>query len=180
MSKAFQLGFVEFGTQRIEPELRYYTEVIGATVTESEPDGSVYLGLGLDQHNIALRSSTQTGMRCIGFQVTKDIAIADWAVHIKNFGLSPVVKSDARPGVSKLVEVVEPGGHVLQLYSEMSVPAPGFASRASCPTNWVTWPSCLPKLRNRRSSLKTCFVSRLQIELIRERRFSPAIATITS
>ena len=133
MSKAFQLGFVEFGTQRIEPELRYYTEVIGATVTESEPDGSVYLSLGLDQHNIALRSSTQTGMRCIGFQVTKDIAIADWAVHIKNFGLNPIVKSDARPGVSKLVEVVEPGGHVLQLYSEMSVPAPGFASRGIVP-----------------------------------------------
>jgi catechol 2,3-dioxygenase-like lactoylglutathione lyase family enzyme len=72
-------------------------------------------------------------MRCIGFQVTKDIAIEDWAIHIKNFGLSPVVKSDARPGVSKLVEVVEPGGHVLQLYSEMSVPAPGFASRGIVP-----------------------------------------------
>ena len=40
MSKAFQLGFVELGTQQIERELRYYTEVIGAKVTESEAGGA--------------------------------------------------------------------------------------------------------------------------------------------
>jgi catechol-2,3-dioxygenase len=133
MSKAFQLGFVEFGTQRIEPALQYYTEVIGATVTESESDGSVYLSLGLDHHNVALRSSAQKGMRCIGLQVTKDITIEEWATRIKDYGLSPAIKTDSRPGVSKLVEVVEPGGHVLQLYSEMSVPAPGFAVRGIVP-----------------------------------------------
>ena len=133
MSRAFQLGFIELGTQRIEPELRYYTEVIGAKVTESEADGSAYLSLGLDHHNIALRASAQTGMRCFGLQVTKDIAIEDWATRIKKHGLNPSIKTDARPGVSKLVEVVEPGGHLLQLYSQMSLPAPGFGARGIVP-----------------------------------------------
>src|ERR1700674_1080227 len=98
MSKAFQLGFVELGTHQIERELRYYMEVIGATVTESEADGSAYLSLGLDHHNIALRASAQTAMRCIGLQVTKDLSIEDWAVRIKDRGLNPSVKTDARPG----------------------------------------------------------------------------------
>ena len=130
MSKAFQLGFVELGTQRIEPELRYYTEVIGATVTESEADGSAYLSLGLDHHNIALRASAQTGMRCIGLQVTKDIAMEDWATRIKKQGLNPSIKTDARPGVSKLVEVVEPGGHLLRKDRlESTVVGPGAHER---------------------------------------------------
>ena len=133
MSRAFQLGFVELATQRIEPELRYYTEIIGATVTEREADGSAYLSLGLDHHNIALRASTETAMRCIGLQVTKDLSIEDWAVRIKDRGLNPSVKTDARPGIPKLVEVVEPGGHLLQLYSEMSLPAPGFGVRGIVP-----------------------------------------------
>jgi catechol-2,3-dioxygenase len=133
MSKAFQLGFVEFGTHRLEQELQYYTEVIGATATESEGDRSAYLSLGLDHHNIVLRASDQAGFRCLGLLVTKDMAIEDWAAHIKAHGLKTSVKTDARPGVSKLVEVVEPGGHLVQLYSEMSLPAPGFGKRGIVP-----------------------------------------------
>jgi catechol-2,3-dioxygenase len=133
MLKAFQLGFVELGTQQIEEELRYYTEVIGATVTDGETNRSAYLSLGLDHHNIALRTSAQTGMHCIGLQVSKDIAIEEWAARLEKHGLNSSIKSDARPGVSKLVEVIEPGGHLLQLYSEMSLPAPGFGTRGIVP-----------------------------------------------
>ena len=133
MPRAFQLGFVEFATQRIDPELRYYTEVIGATVTEREADGSAHLSLGLDHHNIVLRTSPEAGMRCVGLRVTKDISIEDWAVRIKACGLNPSVKTDARPGVPKLVEVVEPGGHLLQIYSVMDSPTPGFGARGIVP-----------------------------------------------
>ncbi|MCK1667712.1 VOC family protein [Bradyrhizobium sp. 153] len=133
MPRAFQLGFVELGTQHIEPELLYYTEVIGAKVTERAADGSAYLSLGLDHHNIALRVSAETGLRCVGLQVTRDVSIEDWAMRLSEQGLGTSVKTDARPGVTKLVEVVEPGGHVVQLYAEMSLPAPGFATHGIVP-----------------------------------------------
>jgi catechol-2,3-dioxygenase len=133
MSKAFQLGYVEFGTKQIEQEHRYYTEVIGATTTESEADGSVYLSLGLDHHNIALRPSERAEMRCFGLRVTQDVAIEDWVARLEAHGLRASIKSDARPGISKLLEVIEPGGHLLQLYSEIELPAPGFARRGIVP-----------------------------------------------
>jgi catechol-2,3-dioxygenase len=133
MSRAFRLGFIELGTQRLEPELKYYTEVIGAKVTERAADGSVYLSLGLDHHNIALKTSEEAGLRCFGLQVTNDRPLEDWATHLKDRGLTASLKTDARPGVPKLLEMVEPGGHVLQLYSEMSQPAPGFGTQGIVP-----------------------------------------------
>ncbi len=148
MSRAFRLGFIELGTQRLEPELKYYTEVIGAKVTERAADGSVYLSLGLDHHNIALKTSEEAGLRCFGLQVTNDRPLEDWATHLKDRGLTASLKTDARPGVPKLLEMVEPGGHVLQLYSEMSQPAPASARRASCPTSWDISRSSRPTLRN--------------------------------
>ena len=105
MRKAFQLGFVEFAAPRLEQELQYDAEMIGSTVTESEGDGSAYLSLDLNHHNIALRGSDQTEPRCLGPLVTNDIAIKDWAARIEAYDLKPSVKTDARPGVPKLVEV---------------------------------------------------------------------------
>ncbi|WP_315834744.1 VOC family protein [Bradyrhizobium prioriisuperbiae] len=133
MSKAFRLGFIELGTQRIEPELKYYTEVIGAKVTERAADGSTYLSLGLDHHNIALKVSEEAGLRCFGLQVTNERSLDDWATRIRDVGLTPTLKSDARPGVAKLLEVTEPGGHVVQLFTEMSLPAPGFGTQGVVP-----------------------------------------------
>jgi len=133
MSRAFRLGYIELGTQDIEVALRYYTEIIGASVSECDADGSAYLSLGLDHHNIALRVGADTGLRHIGFQVTADRTLEDWAARIRDIGLSPSLKSDARPGVAKLLEVTEPGGHVVQLFTEMSLPAPGFGARGVVP-----------------------------------------------
>ncbi|TDN01195.1 hypothetical protein CEE86_12475, partial [Lactobacillus crispatus] len=113
MSRAFRLGFIELGTQRLEPELKYYTEVIGAKVTECGADGSVYLSLGLDHHKVALKTSEEAGLQGFGLQETSDRPLEDWAVHLKDRGLTASLKTDARPGVPKLLEVSEPGGQVL-------------------------------------------------------------------
>ncbi|WP_204316362.1 hypothetical protein, partial [Serratia marcescens] len=64
MSRAFQLGYVELGTLKPEIELKYYAEVIGATATERGSDGTVYLSLGLDHHNVIVRASEKAGLRC--------------------------------------------------------------------------------------------------------------------
>lgn len=133
MSRAFQLGYVELGTLKPEIELKYYAEVIGATATERGSDGTVYLSLGLDHHNVIVRASEKAGLRCIGLQITADISLEDAAKQIRAHGLEVQVKSDARAGMAKLLELTEPGGHVLELYTEMSMPAPGFGKRGVVP-----------------------------------------------
>lgn len=133
MSRAFRLGYIELGTLDLDVALRYYTEVIGAKVTEHGTGGSAYLSLGLDHHNIALQTGPETGLRSIGLQLTADRTLEDWATRIRDIGLSPALKSDARPGVARLLELTEPGGHVVQLFTEMSLPAPGFGTQGVVP-----------------------------------------------
>lgn len=133
MSQAFQLGYVELGSPAPEPELKYYTEVIGATETERGSDGTVYLSLGLDHHNIIMRPSEKAGLRRIGLQLTADLSLEDAAKQIRAHGIDVHVKSDPRAGMSKLLEVTEPGGHLLELYTDMSMPAPGFGKRGVVP-----------------------------------------------
>lgn len=133
MSRAFQLGYIELSTPQPEPQLKYYAEVIGATETERDGQGTVYLSLGLDHHNIIVRPSEKAGLRCIGLQITSDVSLEDAAKQLRGHGVDVQVKSDARPGMAKLLQVTEPGGHLLELYSEMSVPAPGFGRRGIVP-----------------------------------------------
>ena len=93
MSRAFQLGYVEFGTPQPELELRYYAEVIGATETERGSDGAAYLSLGLDHHNVIVRPSDQAGMRCFGLQITADVSLDDAAKRIRGHVPAGVPKS---------------------------------------------------------------------------------------
>jgi catechol-2,3-dioxygenase len=133
VTKAFQLGYIELGTRDAEREREYYTQIIGATTTETGSKGSVYLSLGLDHHNIALSPGGEPGLRQIGLRVTNDLSVEEWASRIEAHGLNTTVKTDARPGVAKLVEVLEPGGYSVQLYTECAMPAPGFGRQGIVP-----------------------------------------------
>ncbi len=72
-------------------------------------------------------------MRCFGLQITADVSLQDAAKRIREHGVEVRVKSDARAGMARLLEMTEPGGHVLELYTEMSMPAPGFGKRGIVP-----------------------------------------------
>jgi catechol-2,3-dioxygenase len=132
MSRAFQLGYVELGTPRAELQRKYYAEVMGATQTHQDSDGAAYLSLGLDHHNIIIRPSDTAGINSVGLQIA-DVSLADAARHLQACGVETSMKSDARPGMGKILEVVEPGGHTIELYTEMSTPAPGFRKHGISP-----------------------------------------------
>lgn len=123
MTRAFQLGYIELVTAKLDETLAYYDTIVGATTVERSSDGA-YVSLGLDHHNIALRPGPQSALGALGLQVTGDLG--ELAKRLKEIGLTAVEKSDAHPGVARLLEVVAPGGHVLHLYTEMTMTAPGF------------------------------------------------------
>ncbi len=125
MPKVFRLGYVDLATQSVAGAVDYYSEVIGATKTEGS-GGSAFLSLGLDHHNIALHEDAAPGLRAIGLQLGRDAPLDEVAGRLGELGLAATIKTDARPGVGRLVEVPDVGGHMFHLFADMDAPAPGF------------------------------------------------------
>jgi len=133
MPKVFQLGYVELGVGNIEATSRHYTNVLGMSVVEAGNGNTAYLSLGQDHHNIALVASAQRGVRLIGLQLIPGITPKDLQAELSDLGLCSTVKTDARPGVAELLEVEAPGNSIVQLYTEMTMPNPGFEKSGVAP-----------------------------------------------
>ena len=128
--KVFRLGYVALATADIERTREHYLESIGMTQTAKGDDGSVFLSLGYDHHNIVLSPADQKALLHVGFQLSPGIAIAEFAKDAREFGLAAQIKTDSQPGIAELVEVAGPGQNIFQFYSAMEAPAPGFRMSA--------------------------------------------------
>ncbi len=111
----------------------YYSEVIGFTNVEQAGDGSVYFSSSTDHHNIVLTPSNSTGINRIGLQFKGDLSMKEAASFLQEIGIETQLKSDAKPGVSELLEFEDPDGYIVQLYSEMSLATPGFKQTGIAP-----------------------------------------------
>ena len=131
--KVFRLGYVALATADIERTREHYLESIGMTQTAKGDDGSVFLSLGYDHHNIVLSPADKKALLHVGFQLSSGIAIAEFAKDARAFGLAAEIKTDSQPGIAELVEVAGPGHNVFQFYSAMEAPAPGFRMTAVAP-----------------------------------------------
>ncbi len=132
MPKTFRLVFCEFASAHLQEELAYYTEIIGARLVTTGPDGAHYLSLGMDHHNIVLRPATQSGLLSTGFQLSVGVTLEDLEADCTRRKLTHSVKADGRPGVGKFLDV-EVGGHSFQFFAEIEAPCPGFSPHGIVP-----------------------------------------------
>ncbi|MET4803849.1 VOC family protein [Bradyrhizobium sp. LB11.1] len=132
MPKVFRIGYIELATPDVRRQAEYYENVIGLRQVEASADAA-YLSIGLDHHNVALRSASAPGLSCIGLQVNQDVPLKGLARDLEGAGHRVSWKKDSRPGVSELIEVTPPGSIPLQLFSTMTMPAPGFSEKGIRP-----------------------------------------------
>jgi catechol-2,3-dioxygenase len=131
--KVFQLGYVALATPDIQRTKDHYLQNLGMTEVARGDDGSVYLSIGYNHHDLVLRSATQKALLHVGFHLKPHIAVSDIARDARELGLTATVKTDSQPGVAEVVEVEAPGGVVIQFYSAMEAPAPGFKQGGASP-----------------------------------------------
>ena len=96
-------------------------------------DGSVYLSIGYNHHDLVLRPAKEKALLHVGFHLRSHIAVSDIARDARELGLTATVKSDSQPGVAEVVEVEAPGGVVIQFYNAITAPAPGFKQTGASP-----------------------------------------------
>lgn len=105
--------------------VEYYSDILGLTLTERQNE-SAYLSTSTDHHNISIHSSDTSGVRGFGLQLVGNVSVKEAASFLNKEGIKTVIKSDARPGVAELAEFTDQAGFIVQLYSKMDMPAPGF------------------------------------------------------
>ncbi|MEA2950394.1 MAG: hypothetical protein QOI40_5724 [Alphaproteobacteria bacterium] len=132
MTRAFQIAYVDLDTPAAEQEIAYYDRVLGATPAGRGSDGRAYFSLGLDHHNITIKPAPEKRLSALGLRIEQETA-DDTVKSLRGLGLSAEKKTDARPGVPVLVEVVV-AGHTLHLVPEMAMPGPGFRTSGVVPT----------------------------------------------
>jgi catechol 2,3-dioxygenase-like lactoylglutathione lyase family enzyme len=103
------------------------------TQTAKGDDGSVFLSIGYNHHNIVLRPAKQKALLHVGFHLKPSIAIGDFVREVREFGLAATIKTDSQPGIAELVEVEAPGGNIFQFYRAIEAPAPGFKKTGVAP-----------------------------------------------
>ena len=133
MINVFKLGYAEFATQDVGRLEHYYTEILGLSLTE-RAQGAVYLSTGLDHHNIVLSDAKdKQGLAAIGWQLDGRMSLKEVQAELSKHGLVSLIKHDAVPGIRELLEVTDPDGGTVHLYTDMELSAPGFAKQGIVP-----------------------------------------------
>jgi catechol-2,3-dioxygenase len=131
--KVFQLGYVALGTPDIERTKEHYLKTVGTTEVARGDDGSVYLSIGYNHHDLVLRPAEQKTLLHVGFHLKPHITIGDLSREVRELGLNATIKTDNQPGISELIEVDAPGGLPIQFYSAIEAPVPGFNQTGASP-----------------------------------------------
>lgn len=126
MLNIFKLGYVDFGVKDLDSMSKYYSEIMGFTLSEHDNDGRAYFSSSIDHHNIVLTPSDKSGIRRFGLQFKNDISINDVSNYLKKLDIKTTLKTDAKSGIHELLEFTDPEGYIVELYSDMSYINHGF------------------------------------------------------
>ena len=89
--KVFQLGYVALGTPNVEGAKQHYQN-LGMTEVERGGDGSVYLSIGYNHHDIVLRPAAQKVLLHVGLQLKPHISVGEFACDVRQIGLNATIK----------------------------------------------------------------------------------------
>lgn len=133
MLKPSKLGYAELAVKDMEAMENYYANVMGFTLTEKGPEGQRFFSSGLDHHNIILTPSNESNLLTIGFQLDREVSLKEAQKQLKEKGVTSQLKSDAEPGISEMLELEDPDGFTVHLFTETDMPAPRFKEKGIVP-----------------------------------------------
>lgn len=114
-----KLGFIGLNTTDYPGMVGHFRDVVGLPAAAQTADAT-FLACGSESHALALFRDAPQGRRIrhIGFRVDRAVDLDEVEKDLGRSGVAARRKSDALPGIGDLVEIVDPDGNVILLYSE--------------------------------------------------------------
>ncbi len=112
-----RLGAATFQTTDLARLADYYTEIIGLSPVD-RTGSRVIFATAQGQEAIVLEQASKTGLKTLSLQLAPQTDLDDLARRLEAAGLRPRIVSDATPGMRKALQLVDPKGTVLELFSD--------------------------------------------------------------
>ncbi|WP_067726924.1 VOC family protein [Oceanobacillus damuensis] len=122
----FRLAYVDFFSKDPAHMVEYYSEIMGYRITE-EQNGITYLSNGYDHHNIVITPSDKQAIRSYGYQLDGGLSLDEVQEKLIATGIESRIQEDVKPGVSRFIELNDPSGNTIELFTEINQPAVGFS-----------------------------------------------------
>ncbi|MFJ8065312.1 VOC family protein [Psychrobacillus sp. NPDC096426] len=130
--KVFRLAYADFFSQEPKKMVDYYTTTLGYRIME-EQDGITYLSNGVDHHNIVIRPGNQKGIRSYGYQLDGKLSLEEVQAQLHSQGIDSTLIVDGKPGVSRYLELHDPAGNTVELFTVMAQPVIGYGTTGILP-----------------------------------------------
>jgi catechol 2,3-dioxygenase-like lactoylglutathione lyase family enzyme len=100
-----RIAYVGVRTNDVDAMVAYYTDVLQFALVERN-DAGAYLTTGPDHHSVAIEQGDPHGRTKLGFVIRGSLDDAE--SRLRDAGIQVERQSDAEPGVSELLSIVEP------------------------------------------------------------------------
>lgn len=133
-----KLGHVVYEVQNLERSRRFWTEIMGFTVSDVNEQGMVFLRPGSDHHTIALREVPEkasprddTGLQMdhMAFEVDSLETLFKAREFLQAQGIELAFEGRRGPGGNIGLEFRDPDGYLVEIYYGMDQIGPGEKSR---------------------------------------------------
>src|SRR5438309_822999 len=114
-----RVGHATFETPDLDKALAYYTEVNGLVLHSRDKDRA-YLASKTGLLTVALEKGRDEGLRRISFEVSPKADVADMAKKLAADGIKSELRTDAVPGIGKVLAFNDPKGTTIELFQEWS------------------------------------------------------------
>jgi catechol 2,3-dioxygenase-like lactoylglutathione lyase family enzyme len=114
-----RVGHATFERPDLDKALAYYTEVNGLVLHSRDKDRA-YLASKTGLLTIALEKGRDEGLRRISFEVSPKADVADMAKKLAADGIKSELRTDAVPGIGKVLAFNDPKGTTIELFQEWS------------------------------------------------------------
>jgi catechol 2,3-dioxygenase len=150
-----KLGHVVLRVSDVERTTRFWTDILGFSVSDRNEHGMVFLRNAADHHTIALAQAGQApGLptkQQVGFDhLAMEVDSVEQLVAIRDFlreqNVPLVFEGRRGPGSNPGIEFQDPDGFMIELYAQMDQIGPDGRSRP--PEEWRRAPSLEEALAN--------------------------------
>ena len=138
-----KLGHVVLNVTDIDRAVRFYTEVLGLSISDRYPDsmvpgGMVFMRYGTDHHGVALvggaRPSTESSLNHFAFEVATLAEVFDARAWLRRHDVPIHFEGRRRAGCQVAIEFRDPDGNNLEIY--WNIDQVGTTGEVRPPSEW--------------------------------------------